>query len=63
MMQTCERRWQPAFERWPHRCVEKTKGVEAKLKILGGRTRKSKELLRRRKNVVDDCTMVGVWTS
>ena len=37
--------------------------VEARLKILGGGTRKSKGLLRRRKNVMDACTMIGVWTT
>jgi hypothetical protein len=49
---TCVRRWQLAFERWPHRCVEQPKGVDTKLKILGGGTRKSKVLLRRRKDVI-----------
>jgi len=37
--------------------------VEARLKILGGGTRKYKELLRRRKNDIDACTMRGVWTT
>ena len=36
-----------------------TKG-DARLKILGGGTRKSKGLLRRRKNDIDACTMTGV---
>ena len=40
-----------------------TKEVEARLKILGGGTRKSKGLLRRRKNAIDTCTMIGVWTT
>lgn len=35
--------------------------MEAKLKILGGRMRKSKGLLRRRKNAIDVCTMTRVW--
>jgi hypothetical protein len=43
--------------------VEKPKRVEAKLKIFGGETRKSKKLLRRRKNVIDVCTMTRVWTT
>jgi hypothetical protein len=54
------RRWQPAFGRWSQRCMEQQKEVEVKLKILGGGTRKSKWLLRRRNNVIDVCTMTGV---
>ena len=42
--------------------MEQPKGVEAKLKILGGGTRKFKDLLRRRKNAIDVCIMIGVWT-
>jgi hypothetical protein len=42
--------------------VEQLKGVEAKLKILDGRTRKSKGILRRKK-IVHICTMIGVWTA
>ena len=41
--------------------VIKASGGEAK--ILGGGTRKSKGLLRRRKNAIDACTMTGVWTT
>jgi hypothetical protein len=33
--------------------VEQPKEVEAKIKILGGETRRSKRLLRKRKNVID----------
>ena len=40
-----------------------TKEVEARLKILGGGTRKYNGLLRRRKNAIDACTMTGVWTT
>jgi hypothetical protein len=29
--------WQPAFGRWPQRCVEQPKRMEVKLKVLGGR--------------------------
>jgi hypothetical protein len=60
--QTCGR-CQPIFGRWPQRCVEQPKGVEAKLKILEGETRKSKGLLRRSKNAIDICTMTIVWTT
>ena len=59
---TCGKRWQLAFKRWPQRCVEQLKGVEAKIKILDGRTRKSKGILRRKK-IVHICTMIGVWTT
>jgi hypothetical protein len=38
--------------RWVQRCTEQPEGVEAKLKILGGGTRKFKGLLRRRKNAI-----------
>jgi hypothetical protein len=55
------RRWQLAFKRWPQRYVEQPKGVETKLKILSGGSRKSKGLLWRRKNAIDICTMTGVW--
>ena len=34
--------------------------MEARLKRLGSGTRKSKGLLRRRKNAIDACTMTGV---
>ena len=34
--------------------------MEARLKILGGGTKKSKGLLRRRKSAIDACTMTGV---
>jgi hypothetical protein len=61
-MATCGRRCRPAFGRWPYRCVEQLKGVEAKLNILDGRTRKSKGILRRKK-IVHICTMIGVWTT
>jgi hypothetical protein len=50
MTQTHVGRWQLAFRRWPQRRVEQLKGVEAKLKVFGGVTRKFKVLLRRRKN-------------
>ena len=33
-----------------------------KLKTLGGGMRKSKKLLRRRKNATDVCTIIGVST-
>lgn len=36
--------------------------MEAKLKIFDGGTRKYKGL-RRSKNVIDVCTMIGVWTT
>jgi hypothetical protein len=42
--------------------VEQPKEVEAKLKILDGGTRKSKGLFRKRKNVIDVCTIIRVWT-
>jgi hypothetical protein len=62
MTQTCGRRWQHVFRRWSQGYMEQPKGVEAKLKILDGETRKSKQLSRRRKNAIDVCTMAGVWT-
>ena len=37
--------------------------MEARLKILGDGTRKSKGLLRRRNNAIDDCTMTGAWAT
>jgi hypothetical protein len=37
------------------------RGVEAKLRILGGGTIKSKGLLRRRKSAICVCTMARVW--
>jgi hypothetical protein len=40
--------------------VQQPKEVEAKIKILGGETRRSKRLLRKRKNVIDVRTMRGV---
>jgi hypothetical protein len=40
--------WQPAFGRWPQRCVEQPKRMEVKLKVLGGRIWKYKGMLRRR---------------
>jgi hypothetical protein len=43
--------------------MEQPKRVETKLDILGGGTRKSKGLLRRRTNVTDVFTMTGVWTT
>jgi hypothetical protein len=43
MKTTCERRWQPGFERWHQRCVVQPKKMEVKLKILGGGTRESRE--------------------
>ena len=39
------------------------KEVEARLKMLGGGMRKSKGLLRRRKNAINACTMTVVWTT
>jgi hypothetical protein len=41
---------------------EKPKGVNTKLKILGGRTRKSRGILRR-KNVIAVCIITRVWTT
>lgn len=41
--------------------MEQPKGVETKLKILSGGSRKSKGLLWRRKNAIVICTMTGVW--
>jgi hypothetical protein len=40
--------------------VEQLKGVEVKLKILGDGMRKSKGLLRKRKNATHICTTIGV---
>jgi hypothetical protein len=54
MQTTCGRRWQPTFERWSQRFVEQPKGVETKLKIFDGRIRKSKGLLWRIKNAIDN---------
>jgi hypothetical protein len=42
--------------------MEQPNGVEAKLKMLDG-TRKSKVLLRGRKNVIDICILTVVWTT
>lgn len=39
------------------------KGVEVKLKIPDGGMRKSKGLVRRRKNATNIYTMTGVWTT
>ena len=40
-----------------------TKGSGGEAKYTCGGTRKSKGLLRRRKNAIDACTMIGVWTT
>jgi hypothetical protein len=40
-----------------------TEGSGSEAKDTCGGTRKSKELLRRRKNPIDICNMTGVWTS
>jgi hypothetical protein len=66
-----ERRWHKhmwekmatCIARWPQRCVEQPNGVEAKLKILGSETKRSKGPLRRRKKAIDIYTMTGVWTT
>jgi hypothetical protein len=42
--------------------MEQLKGAEAKVKILGGAIKKSKGLFFK-KNVIDICTMIEVWTT
>jgi hypothetical protein len=44
MTQTCARRWQHVFRRWPQGYMEQPKGVETKLKILDSECGQNREV-------------------
>jgi hypothetical protein len=60
MQITCGWGWPLALEKWHQKSSERPKEASVKLKRHGGRMRRCKKLLRRRKSALDVCTWIGV---